>query len=120
MYRPEDMPKPVRAASAAEEARQNPLLAYYVNNINQASFFQDGKGLGSEMTEAQVAQMRATYCGLMSEIDDQLGRVFDYLKQTGQWDDTLIVFTCDHGEQLGRPSPAGQDRLLRRVLSASR
>ena len=45
--------------------------------------------------------MRATYCGLMSEIDDQLGRVFDHLKATGQWDDTLIIFTCDHGEQLG-------------------
>jgi arylsulfatase A-like enzyme len=45
--------------------------------------------------------MRATYCGLMSEIDDHLGRVFAYLKETGQWDDTLIVFTCDHGEQLG-------------------
>jgi arylsulfatase A-like enzyme len=101
MYRPEDMPRPVRAASAAEEARQNALLAYYVNNINQASFFQDGKGLGSEMTEAQIAQMRATYCGLMSEIDDHLGRVFDYLKATGQWEDTLIVFTCDHGEQWG-------------------
>ena len=72
-----------------------------MNNIKQASFFQDGQGLGSEMSEAQVAQMRATYCGLMSEIDDQLGRVFDYLKATGQWDDTLIVFTCDHGEQLG-------------------
>ena len=72
-----------------------------MNNIKQASFFQDGKGLGSEMSEAEVAQMRATYCGLMSEIDDQLGRVFDYLKETGQWDDTLIVFTCDHGEQLG-------------------
>jgi arylsulfatase A-like enzyme len=45
--------------------------------------------------------MRATYYGLMSEIDDQLGRVFAYLEETGQWDDTLIVFTCDHGEQLG-------------------
>lgn len=101
MYRPEDMPKPVRASSPAEEARQNALLAYYVNNINQASFFQDGKDLGSAMTEQQIAQMRATYCGLMSEIDDHLGRVFDYLKQTGQWDDTLIVFTCDHGEQSG-------------------
>jgi arylsulfatase A-like enzyme len=53
------------------------------------------------MSEEQVAQMRATYCGLMSEVDDQLGRVFDYLKESGQWDDTLIVFTCDHGEQLG-------------------
>jgi arylsulfatase A-like enzyme len=101
MYRPEDMPKVVRAPSAAEEAKQNALLAYYVNNIKQASFFQDGKKLGSEMSEAEVAQMRATYCGLMSEIDDHLGRVFDYLKRTGQWDDTLIVFTCDHGEQAG-------------------
>ena len=45
--------------------------------------------------------MRAAYYGLMSEIDDQLGRVFQHLKDTGQWDDTLIVFTCDHGEQLG-------------------
>jgi arylsulfatase A-like enzyme len=101
MYRPEDMPKPVRAGSAAEEAKQNALLGYYVNNIKQSSFFQDGQGLGSEMSEGQLAQMRATYCGLMSEIDDQLGRVFDHLKATGQWDDTLIIFTCDHGEQLG-------------------
>lgn len=101
MYRPEDMPKVVRAASPAEEARQNALLAYYVNNINQASFFQDGKAPASAMSDAEVAQMRATYCGLMTEIDDHLGRVFDYLKQTGQWDDTLVVFTCDHGEQLG-------------------
>jgi len=101
MYRPQDMPKPVRAASPAEEGRQNALLDYYVRNINQASFFQDGKGAGSAMTEEEVAQMRATYCGLMSEIDDHLGRVFAYLKETGQWEDTLIVFTCDHGEQWG-------------------
>ena len=101
MYRPEDMPKTIRASSAAEEGKQNELLDYYVRNIKQASFFQDGQALGSDMSEAEVAQMRATYCGLMSEIDDHLGRVFDYLKETGQWDDTLIVFTCDHGEQGG-------------------
>ena len=101
MYRPQDMPQPVRAPSPAEEAKQNALLAHYIRETKQASFFQDGKALGSEMSEAEVAQMRATYCGLMSEIDDHLGRVFAYLKETGQWDDTLIVFTCDHGEQLG-------------------
>jgi arylsulfatase A-like enzyme len=101
MYRPEQMPKVVRASSPDEEASQNALLAHYVKEIKRASFFQDGKKLGSDMTEAEVAQMRATYCGLMSEIDDHLGRVFAYLKDTGQWDDTLIIFTCDHGEQLG-------------------
>lgn len=101
MYDPADMPAPVRAASPAAEGKQHPLLRHYVENIKQLSFFQDGRGLGSEMSEAQVRQMRATYYGLMSEIDDQLGRVFDFLKETGQWEDTLIVFTCDHGEQLG-------------------
>jgi arylsulfatase A-like enzyme len=37
----------------------------------------------------------------MQEIDDQLGRVFAYLQETGQWEDTLVIFTSDHGEQLG-------------------
>ena len=93
------------------------LLAYYVNNIKQASFFQDGKALGSAMSEQQVAQMRATYCGLMSEIDDQLGRVFDYPeadRPVGRHADRLHLRSR---RAAGRPSPAGQDRLFRRVLS---
>src|ERR1700743_3374952 len=32
---------------------------------------------------------------------DALGRVFAFLKQTGRWDNTLIIFTSDHGEQMG-------------------
>jgi arylsulfatase A-like enzyme len=45
--------------------------------------------------------MRATYAGLMSEIDDCLGHVFAWLDANGQWEETMIVFTSDHGEQLG-------------------
>ena len=101
MYDAADMPPPVRADSWQAEAEQHPLLAFYLNDVAQSGFFRDGVGLARNMSEAQVRQMRATYYGLMCEIDDQLGRVFAYLKQTGQWDDTLIVFTCDHGEQLG-------------------
>jgi arylsulfatase A-like enzyme len=37
----------------------------------------------------------------MTEVDDQLGRLFQYLKDSGQWDNTLIVLTSDHAEQLG-------------------
>jgi arylsulfatase A-like enzyme len=101
MYDPADMAAPVRAASPEREAEQHPLLRFYLDNTKQSSFFQDGVGLGAAMDETEVRRMRATYYGLMSEIDDQLGRVFAYLEETGQWDDTLIVFTCDHGEQLG-------------------
>ena len=100
-YDPDDAPALVRAASPEVEGAQHPLLAHYMGSVKQAKFFQDGEGLVSAMDEAAVRRMRAAYYGLISEIDDHLGRVLDYLKQSGQYDDTLIVFTSDHGEQLG-------------------
>jgi len=30
-----------------------------------------------------------------------LGRLFDFIKERGEWDRTMIVFTADHGEQIG-------------------
>ena len=101
MYAPADMPGLIRGSSWQEEAQQHPLLKFYLESIAQNSFFEGAEGMGHELTRADIMQMRATYCGLMSEVDDQLGRVFDYLGQTGQWDDTLVIFTSDHGEQLG-------------------
>ena len=91
----------MRAASPEAEGRQHPLLAYYMGAIKQSKFFRDGHGLGSAMTEDQVRTMRAAYYGLITEVDDHVGRVLAFLRETGQYDDTLIVLTCDHGEQLG-------------------
>ncbi|MDO9440506.1 MAG: sulfatase-like hydrolase/transferase, partial [Beijerinckiaceae bacterium] len=42
-----------------------------------------------------------TYMGLIKQIDDHVGRVLDMLEQTGQINDTMIVFTSDHGDYLG-------------------
>ena len=44
---------------------------------------------------------KAAYFGLMSEVDSNLGRLFTALKESGAWEHTLIIFTSDHGEQLG-------------------
>jgi arylsulfatase A-like enzyme len=101
MYRPADMPPLVRAASPEEEAAQHPLLQFYLDHTKQSGFFRGGEGMAAAMDEATLRQMRATYYGMMTEVDDCLGRVFAHLDETGQWDDTLIVFTSDHGEQLG-------------------
>jgi arylsulfatase A-like enzyme len=100
-YDPADMPPPVRAVSPDDEARQHPLLAYYVRHVKLDSFFTGARGLASSLGVAQVQRMRAAYYGLMTEIDDHVGRVLAYLDETDQWKDTLVVFTCDHGEQLG-------------------
>jgi arylsulfatase A-like enzyme len=50
---------------------------------------------------AAMARLRAQYFGMVSEVDDQLGRVVEHLRSTGRLDDTLVVVTADHGEQLG-------------------
>ncbi|GAA4349285.1 alkaline phosphatase family protein [Variovorax defluvii] len=42
-----------------------------------------------------------TYMGLITQIDDELGRLFDFLRERGLDRETLIVFTSDHGDYLG-------------------
>ncbi|QYU68090.1 sulfatase-like hydrolase/transferase [Leptolyngbya sp. 15MV] len=101
MYAPADMPGPVRRARWEEEAAQHPLLRFYLRDIRQGSFFHGAGGAATALDEAAIRQMRATYAGLISEVDDCLGQVFAYLEETGQWEETMIVFTSDHGEQLG-------------------
>ena len=41
------------------------------------------------------------YMGLIKQIDDQMGVLFDYLKSSGQLDNTMIVVTSDHGDYIG-------------------
>jgi arylsulfatase A-like enzyme len=45
--------------------------------------------------------VRPVYQGLIQQIDDHLGRLWDELDRLNRWDDTLIVFTADHGDFLG-------------------
>lgn len=41
------------------------------------------------------------YMGLIKQIDDQMGRLFAHLEAKGIADETMIVFTSDHGDYLG-------------------
>lgn len=52
-------------------------------------------------TEECPRVVRPTYQGLISQLDDHLGRLFDYMEKSGLMKNTLIVFTADHGDFLG-------------------
>lgn len=43
----------------------------------------------------------AAYYAMIKQIDDQVGRMIDALEETRQRENTLIIFTSDHGETLG-------------------
>ncbi|MFW6189328.1 MAG: sulfatase [Planctomycetota bacterium] len=44
---------------------------------------------------------RAAYWAMCDNIDAQIGAIIDALERTGQREDTLVIFTSDHGEMLG-------------------
>jgi arylsulfatase A-like enzyme len=54
-----------------------------------------------EMDEADHRLVRAAYWAMIGLIDDQVGRLLAALDRTDQREDTLVIFTSDHGEMLG-------------------
>ena len=81
---------PVRR-SEDERRHTHPVHAAFMEHRDSRAFARD------EVRQRVVP----AYMGLIRQIDDELGRFFDFLRDTGEWDRTLIVFTSDHGDYLG-------------------
>jgi len=101
MYMPDEMTKPVHFGDVEAVADGHPLMRYALDHVKESTFYMSGKGLVKDLSKKDVLQIRATYSALVSEVDHYVGSIIDTLKSTGQYDETLIVITSDHGEQLG-------------------
>jgi choline-sulfatase len=58
-------------------------------------------GTAEPFPEAQVRRARAAYYGLITYLDEKVGRLLTALEETGQLENTLVVYTSDHGEMAG-------------------
>ncbi|KAF0318158.1 Choline-sulfatase [Colletotrichum siamense] len=54
-----------------------------------------------DFTDDQIKRARRAYYGAVSYVDDCVGRLLSVLKKCGLEDDTIIVFSGDHGDMLG-------------------
>lgn len=89
MYSDADVIPAVR--SEAELADTNPLARHFMQRVAGRTFSREG---------AREKIIKA-YMGLITQIDDQLGLLFDFMDKRGLMDETMIVFTSDHGDYLG-------------------
>ncbi|HTV69462.1 MAG TPA: alkaline phosphatase family protein [Rhizobiaceae bacterium] len=101
MYDPDDGPAFLRAESVAAEGTTHPYLAWLLGRQKRSKFLPGHAGKVSEWSEKEFRQIRALYWGMVSEVDSQLGRIWQAIKAAGAWENTLIVLTSDHAELLG-------------------
>lgn len=104
LHDPAQMPLPAPETSAADKPDFYAALArgeYYGNDPElQEKAWGDAK-IRTELSDEDIARLRAVYYGMVSLMDQQIGRLLDRLEADGTIDDTLIVFTSDHGDYLG-------------------
>lgn len=89
MYGPDDVIPAVKRES--ERADPHPVYRAFMDYLVARNF-------SREEVRREVIPV---YMGLIKQIDDQLGLLFAFMRERGLLDNTLIVFTSDHGDYLG-------------------
>jgi arylsulfatase A-like enzyme len=84
------------------EPSANAKLPPLPANFGQAGDAANPRGVKhAEWDENHWQRYRYAYYRMVEDVDEQVGRVLGTLRQIGQEDQTIIVFTSDHGEGLG-------------------
>ena len=85
----------VRARTAADsEAGESE----YVSTVADVP---DTHTFSPDFDPGDIGKMRANYAGTVTLIDEQIGRVLSAVEKRGELDNTVVVFTSDHGEMNG-------------------
>ncbi|HIF89018.1 MAG TPA: choline-sulfatase, partial [Candidatus Thioglobus sp.] len=88
-YREDDIDLPATPLGAAEE---DPHAARLRHSYGASDV---------ELNEQQIRNARRAYYGSISDIDDKVADVLNTLEEAGLSDNTIVIFTADHGDMLG-------------------
>ena len=89
LYRARDMPLPFVPDNSHD-------LHTWINRSQNRYKYRD-RGIDYQL----MRNIKAYYYATISFVDYQIGRIFDALEQSGELDNTMIIFSSDHGEYLG-------------------
>ena len=94
-YNPDDMPLPKRRDGELDDKPHfQQLDAEWAHNS-------PGEFHSAAMTDRDRRQVTAAYYAMCEHIDHEVGRILTALDESGQRDNTLVIFMSDHGEMLG-------------------
>lgn len=105
MYENVDVPMPIKGVNELD--RRLPHYRRHMESLAQDPCWEEGPSHGvwaanpGDATDSDLKRMRKHYFAKITQIDEQIGRVLKALEERGLLESTLIVFSSDHGENLG-------------------
>ncbi len=98
MYDPDDMPEPL-APSLDELEQLHPVYRAY--HLGEENYFAQPPSFPEKIAGTPLREMMAQMHGMVTHVDRSIGRILEHLAELGLMEDTLVVFTTDHGELMG-------------------
>ena len=95
MYDRASVPGPVRREGELDE------LAPFFREVYESPLRLSGRMRPTNVPEAQLREITAITYGMISFVDEQVGRILDALDRLRLAENTVVVFTADHGDLLG-------------------
>jgi len=89
MYDINEMPKPL------------PLIETRTPNRPKGEFDEKFAKQNNRCSTETALELRANYCGNVTLIDRMIGEIIELIRKRGEWDNTVVLFTSDHGELNG-------------------
>jgi len=90
MYENEDIPLPSASSQPMEDMHPFNQWIQIHHEIDECT-----------LTEEEIINNRRAYYGMVSYVDNKVGQILNELKRFNLMEDTIIMFTSDHGEMLG-------------------
>ena len=108
-YNPEELPYPIFEKSDIEHQRRFKGIDQQTENAvdplnlpkNESSVTSRGDTASEPPSSYDPRVVKACYYAMIEHIDHEIGRVMEVLEETGQADNTIIIYTSDHGDLLG-------------------
>lgn len=84
------------------------MVPKYNPGYSGAPMLHPNYGRADDYTPEELANLRAHYCAESELVDRWIGRIFEKLTDLGLWDNSIVVFSTDHGINLGEHNRTGK------------
>ena len=89
-----------QAQNFMEESGQAPFFVYLAANAPHGPFNVPKEYL-EIYEDADLTSTQKRFYGMITNLDDNIGKLIGYLKSSGQWENTIFIFTTDNGTAAG-------------------